>query len=68
MELFGALCLTIIAAVAVFWCVGIPFVGLGFGGPTVVNWAWMIAGLIVTAGIVYGWWTLVGTHISLGFG
>lgn len=68
MAIFGALCLTIIAAIAVFWLIGLPWLGLGFGGPSIVNWSWMIGGLILSAGVVYGWWSLVGTHIHMGFG
>jgi len=68
MELFGALCLTVIAAIAIFWCIGMPWLALGFGGPSVGNWAWMIGGLIVASGIAYGWWVLVGSSIHFSFG
>lgn len=68
MELFGAFCLTVIAVIAVMVCIGLPWLSLGFAGPTFGNWTWMVGGLIAASGVVYGWWTLVGSNIHFSFG
>jgi hypothetical protein len=67
MAIFGAVCLTIIAAIAVFWLIGLPWLGLGFGGPSVANWTIMVVGLVLSAAVVYGWWFFVGTNIHFSF-
>lgn len=67
MVVIGALAVTVIAALLVMWLIGMPWLALGFGGPSVGNWLWMVAGLVLSAGVCYGWWVLVGTHIHLGF-
>lgn len=68
LELFGALALTAIAVVLAIWIVGLGWMGLAFGGPTLLNWLWMLVCLIPTAGIMLGWWLIVGTHIHISFG
>ena len=68
MELFGVLCLTVLALLAIVVCIGVPYIGLGFGGPTASNWALMIGGLIISASIAFGWWVVVGSEIHLGYG
>lgn len=68
MEIIGILVVSGICAVAAFSSIGIPWVGLGFGGPTVKNWLWMAAGLVCAGLVVLGWWHLVGSKIHLGFG
>ncbi|QOI67520.1 hypothetical protein SEA_BEUFFERT_142 [Streptomyces phage Beuffert] len=68
MAILGALFLTIIAAIAVFWLIGMPWLALGFGGPSVGNWAWMVGGLACATVVVLGWWHFVGTNIHFSFG
>jgi hypothetical protein len=68
MELIGALFVTIICAIAIIWLIGMPWLALGFGGPSIGNWAWMIAGLSIATLVALGWWHFVGTKIHFGFG
>lgn len=68
MEIIGVLFVTVICIVAVIWFIGFPWIALGFGGPSVGNWAWMIGGLVAAGLVVLGWWNLVGSKIHLGFG
>jgi hypothetical protein len=68
MAIIGALALTIIAAMAIMWLIGVPWLGLGFGGPSVSNWSWMVLGLASAAGVVIGWWNFVGSNIHFSFG
>lgn len=67
LEFIGALAISLVAVVAVVWFIGLPWLSLGFGGPSVSNWAWMFGGLVSAGLIVLGWWNLVGTKIHLGF-
>jgi len=68
MALFGALCLTILAGVAVFICLGLPYIAIGFGGPTKANVTAFAIGVTLAGGVVFGWWHFVGTNIHLSFG
>ncbi|QWT30022.1 membrane protein [Streptomyces phage TunaTartare] len=68
MELIGALFVTIICAIAIIWLIGMPWLAMGFAGPSVGNWAWMIAGLSIATLVALGWWHFVGTKIHFGFG
>jgi hypothetical protein len=67
-EVIGVIVVSLIALFAVVCFVGLPWLGLGFGGPSVINWAWMVGGLVAAGLIVLGWWNLVGTKIHMGFG
>lgn len=68
MEIIGALALTIVAAIVVFVTIGVPYIGLGFGGPTVTNVVGMIIGTALAAATIFGWWVFVGSEINVSFG
>ncbi|AVD99345.1 hypothetical protein SEA_BILLNYE_173 [Streptomyces phage BillNye] len=68
MALIGALFITLIVGVVVFMCLGLPYIAIGFGGPTRSNVSCLIIGLILSAFMVYGWWHYVGSNIHFSFG
>lgn len=68
MEIIGILAVSLVCVVAVVFLVGLPWIALGFGGPSVGNWAWMIGGLVLASMVVLGWWHFVGSKIHVGFG
>ncbi|QNN99225.1 membrane protein [Streptomyces phage Faust] len=68
LEIVGALAISAIAFVLIAWLIGMPWLALGFGGPSVSNFGWLFVGLVLATGIAVGWWHLVGTHIHVGFG
>ncbi|QIN94146.1 hypothetical protein PP459_gp087 [Streptomyces phage Wakanda] len=68
MALIGALFITLIIGVVVFVCIGLPYIAIGFGGPTKDNVAALLVGLTLAAFAVYGWWVFVGSNIHFSFG
>lgn len=68
MALFGALCLTILAVIAIFISLGMPYLAIGFGGPTKANVTALIIGIAIASGVAFGWWHFVGTNIHFSFG
>lgn len=67
-EVIGIITLSLIAAWVIFLCVGLPWLSLGFGGPSITNWIVMLAGLAVGFVVAYSWWHFVGTNIHVRFG
>lgn len=66
LEVIGALFITGVALALIFYMVATPLMGLAWGGPTLVNWTFMLVGLALSAGVALGWWHLVGTNINVG--